>query len=252
VDGLVGPVALATVTAMWIVAVPAQVSAAVPAPVSASVPAPVSASVPAAAASAPLVTRLEGVGDATQVISVTSSRYGQDRATVRVFAKRAAGWRQVRGPWRAWIGRSGFARPDAKREGDGKTPTGSYPFSFFFGVDHNPGVRFPWRHASQSDFWDDDSTSPRYNTWVDADQHSAGRNPEPMHIRPSYDDGAVIAYNTRHQPGRGSAIFLHVTHNSATSGCVALPRSHVLTLLRWLNPADQPRIIMGRAATVTR
>jgi L,D-peptidoglycan transpeptidase YkuD (ErfK/YbiS/YcfS/YnhG family) len=71
-------------------------------------------------------------------------------------------------------------------------------------------------------------------------------------VQPSYDDVAVIGYNVARTPGRGSAIFLHVTHHSATSGCVALPRPEVLTLLRWLNPKDHARIIMGQTATVTR
>jgi L,D-peptidoglycan transpeptidase YkuD (ErfK/YbiS/YcfS/YnhG family) len=198
-----------------------------------------------------LVTRLKGVGNATQVISVTTAHYGSTHATVQAFAKSATGWRRVAGPWSAWIGRDGFAPPGAKREGDGRTPSGSYHFSFFFGVDANPGVRYPWRHAAANDYWDDDSKSPRYNTWV-TNRRSAGSDPEPMDAPPSYDDVAVIAYNTARKPGRGSAIFLHVTHHSATSGCVALPRAHLLQLLRWLNPKDHARIIMGRTATVTR
>jgi L,D-peptidoglycan transpeptidase YkuD (ErfK/YbiS/YcfS/YnhG family) len=231
-----GPVTLVAVTAAA-----AVVTLATPAPSDAH---PTSTSV--------LVTHLKDVHDATEVISVTATRYGSDRATVRAFRKTGSGWHLVHGPWRAWIGRNGFAHPHAKREGDGKTPTGSYRFSFFFGVDANPGVRFPWRHATRSDFWDDDPASPRYNTWVDVARHRAGDSPEPMHVQPSYDDVAVIAYNTLRTPGLGSAIFLHVTHHSATSGCVALPRGHVLTLLRWLDPADHPRIILGRTTTITR
>ncbi|HTR69089.1 MAG TPA: L,D-transpeptidase family protein, partial [Mycobacteriales bacterium] len=199
-----------------------------------------------------LVDRLIGVHDARQVIAVTTRRYGSTHATVRAFARRSSGWVQVAGPWSAWIGRRGFAPPHRKREGDGRTPTGSYHFSFFFGVDPNPGVRFRWRHAGRFDYWDDDSASPRYNEWVDTRRHSAGRDPEPLHVRPSYEDVAAIAYNQARTPHRGSAIFLHVTHLSATSGCVALPRPKLLTLLRWLRPGARPRIIMGRTATVTR
>jgi L,D-peptidoglycan transpeptidase YkuD (ErfK/YbiS/YcfS/YnhG family) len=199
-----------------------------------------------------LVTRLKGVDDATQVISVTTAHYGSTHATVRAFTKTATGWKQVAGPWSAWIGRSGFAPPGAKREGDGRTPSGSYHFSYFFGVDADPGVHFPWRHAGTEDVWDDDPSSARYNLWVDTHLHGAGRDPEPLHVQPSYDDVAAIGYNLARTPGRGSAIFLHVTHHSSTSGCVALPRARLLKLLRWLRPTDHPRIIMGRTATVTR
>jgi L,D-peptidoglycan transpeptidase YkuD (ErfK/YbiS/YcfS/YnhG family) len=199
-----------------------------------------------------LVTRLRGVHGARQVISVTTAHYGSQHATVRAFSKTASGWKQVAGPWSAWIGRDGFAPPGEKREGDGRAPSGSFLFSYMFGVDANPGVHYRWRHAGPSDVWDDDSGSPRYNLWVNKARHSAGRDPEPLHVQPSYDDVAVIGYNTARTPGRGSAIFLHVTHHSATSGCVALPRAELLRLLRWLRPADHARIIMGRTATMTR
>lgn len=199
-----------------------------------------------------LVARLKGVHNARQVVSVTTAHYGSTRASVQAFKKSASGWRRTAGPWKAWIGRSGFAHPHQKREGDGATPTGSYHFSYFFGVKADPGVHYRWRHAGTGDYWDDDPDSARYNLWVDTRRHSAGADPEPLHVTPSYDDVAVIAYNTARTPGLGSAIFLHVTHHSPTSGCVALPRHHVLTLLRWLRPHDHARIIMGRTATVTR
>lgn len=198
-----------------------------------------------------LPTRLKGVHNARQLISVISDGYGATTATVRAFAKRSGNWHQVFGPASAWIGYAGFAPPGTKREGDGRTPSGSYRFSYFFGTAPNPGVHFRWRHAHTYDYWDDDPASPRYNTWVNTRRHSAGRSPEPLHVRP-YRDVAVIDYNAARTPGRGSAIFLHVTHHSATNGCVSLPRHQVIRLLRWLRPSHHPRIIMGTAATVTR
>ena len=199
-----------------------------------------------------LVDRLKGIHDATQVVSVTTSSYGNVHATVRAFAKTTNGWKQVRGPWTAWIGERGFAPPGAKREGDLRTPSGSYTFSFMFGVAPDPGTHYTWRHAGRSDYWDDDSSSPRYNLWTDTRHHSAGHDPEPLHVLPSYRDVAAINYNAARTPGRGSAIFLHVTHHSPTTGCISLPRRHVLWLLRWLNPSRHARIIMGTTATVTR
>ncbi|HWB67600.1 MAG TPA: L,D-transpeptidase family protein [Mycobacteriales bacterium] len=199
-----------------------------------------------------LVRQLRGVGDARQVISVTARHYGRQHAVLQEFARHGRGWHRVAGPWRAWLGEGGFAPPGQKREGDGRTPSGSYHFTFFFGVAPEPRVHFPWRHAGTSDYWDDDPASPHYNEWVDTRHRSAGRSPEPLHVRPSYEDAAVIGYNRARVPGRGSAIFLHVTHHSPTAGCVALPRHRLLRLLRWLRPADHPRIIMGRLATVTR
>jgi len=187
---------------------------------------------------------------ARQVVTVTASRLDSTHADVRIYARHGNRWVLHGGPWPAWIGRAGFAAAGRKREGDGKTPSGSFGFSFFFGVAPRPAVHYPWRYASAHDFWDDDSASPRYNEWVDAQQHSPGRDPEPLHVSPSYDDVAVIGYNTARTPGRGSAIFLHVTHHSPTSGCVALARHDVLRILRWLRPADDPRIVMGTTHSV--
>ena len=43
----------------------------------------------------------------------------------------------------------------------------------------------------------------------------------------------------------GSAFFLHVTDGRATAGCVAIPQSKLVTLMRWLHPATHPRILIG-------
>lgn len=161
-----------------------------------------------------------------------------------------AGLRPVAG---ACVGYNGFAPPGQKREGDGRTPSGSFGFDFFFGVLGDPGVSFPYRPVTGPQIvWDDDPSSPLYNQWVDTDDGSAGATPEPMDQSPAYDYGAVIAYNTAPVvPGVGSAIFLHVTTGAATSGCVSLPAPELLSVLRWLQPESDPRIVMGTAATIT-
>jgi len=100
--------------------------------------------------------------------------------------------------------------------------------------------------------WDDDSSSANYNRWIDTNTASAGVSPEPMYNTPSYDYGAVIAYNAARTPGLGSAIFLHVSSGGSTAGCVALPQGQLLDVLRWLDPAQQPRIVMGVRGVVTQ
>jgi L,D-peptidoglycan transpeptidase YkuD (ErfK/YbiS/YcfS/YnhG family) len=181
-----------------------------------------------------------------QLITVTAASYATTYATLRAF--RISGGRRtlVFGPWTARVGYNGIARPGKKREGDGKTPSGNYGFSFYFGVQRKlAGFRFPFRHAYSYDYWDDDPASPRYNEWVDARTTNPGAAPEPMHQVPAYDYAAVIAYNTARVPGRGSAIFLHVGTGTATAGCVSLPAAELLQVLRWLQPADHPVITIA-------
>jgi len=182
-----------------------------------------------------------------QMIRVTASSYGTSYARLTAYVKRSSGWVRVLGPWTARIGRNGFAPAGKKREGDGRTPSGTYGFaSFFFGVNARPsGIHYSWRHAYSYDVWDDDSASSRYNLRTDLHRYSAGRSPEALHQVPAYNYAAVIAYNTARKPGLGSAIFLHVSHHSATAGCVSLPQSELLRVLRWLNPTLHPRIVMG-------
>jgi L,D-peptidoglycan transpeptidase YkuD (ErfK/YbiS/YcfS/YnhG family) len=179
-----------------------------------------------------------------QLVTVVAASYGATQAELTAYQRVDGRWRRVFGPWLAWIGRDGMAPPGAKREGDGRTPSGTFGFGFFFGVDPDPGVRFPYRRIYPYDVWDDDPASPRYNEWVDDRYADPGAGPEPMDVS-AYDYGAVIAYNTARTPGLGSAIFLHINIGTPTAGCVTLPVGELLEILRWLNPAASPRIAMG-------
>jgi L,D-peptidoglycan transpeptidase YkuD (ErfK/YbiS/YcfS/YnhG family) len=202
------------------------------------------------------VNQLIGVGNADQVVAVIANGYYDTTATLTAYQRGPDGWSQVFGPETAEVGEDGFAPPGEKVEGDLKTPSGSFGFGFFFGIYSDPGVSFPWRPIDPIDVWDDDPSSALYNQWVDEATQgaaAAGVDPEPMDDPPFYDYGAVIDYNTdpvSHVPPDGSAIFFHYS-TGPTVGCVALPEiSELLAVLRWLNPADNPRIIMGTASAV--
>ena len=139
------------------------------------------------------------------MITVAASGYGTNLATLTAYERGANGWTQVFGPWFAYIGRNGVAPAGAKREGDGRTPSGVFGFDFMFGVDADPGVHFPFRRITGTNIvWDDDPASANYNEWIDRNTASAGTNPEPMDTTPSYLYGVVIAYNDARTPGLGS------------------------------------------------
>ncbi len=185
---------------------------------------------------------LERAGDAGQAVVVTAPGYGATTATLSTWQRSAGGWEPVHGPWPADVGRGGFAPPGEKREGDGRTPSGTYGFDFAFGVEPDPGVALSYRRVTgPSIVWDDMPSSPSYNLWVDGGQGEA------MFQTPVYDYAAVIAYNTARTPGLGSAIFLHVSTGGPTAGCVALPVEGLLPVLRWLDPAQAPVVVMGVA-----
>lgn len=177
-----------------------------------------------------------------ELITVRAASAQATTATFTAYRIVGRRWIRVFGPWTAHVGYHGIAPAGQKREGDGRTPSGTYGFSFLFGIMKSPGVHFTYRRIHSYDYWDDDVASPFYNSWVDARHQNPGRSPEPMNAHPAYDYGAVIAYNTARTPGLGSAIFLHVARNGPTAGCVSLPRAELLRVLRWLDPARSPQI----------
>lgn len=192
------------------------------------------------------VDHLFGVGNAEQVITVVADAPGDTTAELTAYERTADGWVQTYGPWTADIGAQGFAPAGEKREGDDRTPTGAYDLDFAFGVLADPGTKLDYRRVTDDAIvWDDDPTSSRYNQWVDTSTQSAGTDPEPMYNQPVYDHGVVIDYNHDATPGLGSAIFLHVTRGGSTAGCVAIDKEDLVELMRWLDPAKHPRIVMG-------
>src|SRR5579862_2432659 len=152
---------------------------------------------PAAPRTATPVTAAPQSDIAGQRVVVSATGYGATTATLTAYQRTTAGWRVAFGPWTADVGYNGFAPSGQKREGDGRTPSGTYSFGFAFGVRPDPGVHLAYRPVTGPNIvWDDDPSSPDYNQWVDTDTANPGANPEPMDNSPAYDYGAVIDYNT--------------------------------------------------------
>jgi L,D-peptidoglycan transpeptidase YkuD (ErfK/YbiS/YcfS/YnhG family) len=135
-----------------------------------------------------------------------------------------------------------------KREGDGSTPTGTYRLgATMYGIAADPGVKFAYHRLVCGDWWDEDPGSSSYNTFehvaCGAKPAFGGDSEALWRISPQYRYFAVIEYNAHPiVPGRGSAIFIHVSAAHATAGCVSLPEAQLVRLLRWLRPAARPMI----------
>jgi L,D-peptidoglycan transpeptidase YkuD (ErfK/YbiS/YcfS/YnhG family) len=131
------------------------------------------------------------------------------------------------------LGRSGLV-PD-KREGDGGTPIGRFPFRrLLYRADRVARIetRLPARHIERDDGWCDDPASPDYNKPVRL-PHPA-RHEEMWLETPLYDLVVVIGHNDNPVvPGAGSAVFLHVARNDwgPTAGCIAFRREDLLAIL---------------------
>lgn len=185
-----------------------------------------------------------------QAIIVTAPKYGATNATITAYTRSASGWHVAYGPWPGYVGAKGIAPPGEKREGDGRTPTGTFGFDYMFGVEPDPGVKFEFRRITGTNIvWVEDSNSPYYNEWVDVNEHPEAAGNDNMYKPGVYNYGAVINYNTKDRtPGLGSGIFLHIEHNRPTAGCVSLTQDRVVTLLKWLDPNAAPSIVIGVAS----
>jgi L,D-peptidoglycan transpeptidase YkuD (ErfK/YbiS/YcfS/YnhG family) len=161
------------------------------------------------------------------------------RATVATLTFTECG-RPSLGPWRAHVGYRGVS--SRHREGDGTTPTGIYSIGpTVYGLDPDPGTRLAYHRLRCGDWWDEDPRSPSYNRF----RHLACGASPPFHggsealwrATVAYRELAVVQYNVAPAvPGRGSGIFLHDDTGHATNGCISLPRTELLQLLRRLRP----------------
>jgi L,D-peptidoglycan transpeptidase YkuD (ErfK/YbiS/YcfS/YnhG family) len=197
-----------------------------------------------------LVNQLATRGGASQVVAVTSNSWSSDVGTLQTFQLSGGSWHGVFGPMPVHLGRNGFSAD--KVEGDDHTPAGIFGFGTMFGQHANPGVKFNYRQADAQSVWVDDPTSPYYNTWQE-DAALKGEHLDSSGYASTYGYAVDIAYNT--DPvvsGKGSAIFLHVSDGNGTAGCVSLPQGDLLEVLRWLDPAKDPVIVMAPSSVIDR
>lgn len=174
------------------------------------------------------VSGLPAAKTSNQLIVVKSNG---SSATIGLYTKENGGWSKdflTNG----YVGYSGVGRK--RGEGDGITPRGTYGLLFAFGINGNPGTSLEYRRVSSSDYWVDDPHSSHYNEWVNVDRTKKDwKSAEKLSKeKVAYKYAIAIDYNG----DRGSAIFIHCNKRGATAGCVAMPQSYVIKLLKEVRP----------------
>lgn len=193
---------------------------------------------------------LEGIpAESNQVLLVTDDHFlFLNFRKIFPFEKKGLSWRQAMEPMDVVIGRNGFAPVGAKREGDGRTPSGLYRLGLVFGYAETAATQMPYRQALRDDLWIDDPEAPDYNRWVKTGETVASSYEKMRRDDDLYKYGIVIEYNTSPViTNFGSAIFLHIWAGprSKTAGCVALAEADILKLIAWLDPAAKPVILLN-------
>ena len=190
-------------------------------------------------------TKIPGVGNtyqskiparSDQVVAVEGRGKDSADATVRLYSRQGEKWSQEHS-WPAHNGKKGWTH--SHHQGDKRSPVGVFTLSDAGGVLSDPGAKLPYAHTAAF-------TPPTY--W-------------PKKTRHDFDHVIAIDYNrakgtspldpTRPQgQSKGGSIWLHMDHGSGTSGCVSLSESGMTTLLRTLDPAKRPVVVMGDKASL--
>ncbi|MFF7353714.1 MULTISPECIES: L,D-transpeptidase family protein [Streptomyces] len=189
-------------------------------------------------------TRVPGVGarlyrripaGSRQIVAVYGEGVDSAESRLVLYTRRGAQWHPA-GSWPAHNGRHGWTTDH--HEGDQRSPVGVFTLSDAGGVLRDPGARLPYDHDVSA------YTPPA--EWDEAHQHD-------------FDYVIAIDYNRlRGTPPRdagrpwgqdkGGGIWLHLDHGSGTSACVSVSRQAMAFLLRTLDPARDPVVVMGDRA----
>lgn len=169
------------------------------------------------------VTKLPEAKTAKQLFVVAA--YEGTTAWISMHKKVDGKWQMIMST-PGFIGKNGLGKT---KEGDGKTPVGTFKFNKAFGNSENPGTAFEYTRADGNTYWSGDMRKGKhYNELVslkdmpDLDKENSERIADyPIH----YQYCLNISYNAEGTPGKGSAIFLHVfgDRKPFTGGCVAIP-----------------------------
>ncbi len=201
-----------------------------------------------------LANELTSTVTAKQLVTVVAPRDSATRGTVQIWRRSGECWLEAGGPWPAWLGQRGVSAD--RHEGDRTTPAGVFGFgSVMYGIAPDPGVRYRYHRVACGDWWVEDPRSPYYNRFHHV---PCGTRPpfrvtdEDLSRSPTaYRHFAFIRYNTDPiVPGLGSGIFLHASTGRPTLGCVSLAVPHLVTVLRWLRPENEPLIVIGTPAMI--
>ncbi len=177
-----------------------------------------------------------------QAVVVTGATADSDRATAVLYERDATkGWLPVSDAWPAHNAKRGWT--DDHQQGDLRSPIGVFGLTDAGGRLPDPGTALPYDRG--------------------AGFTARGTNFDGEPLAGAFD--YVVAINYNRKPGttpldwtrpmgasKGGGIWIHVDHGGATQGCVSLPRGRMKELLKRLDPAGRPVVVMGPAPSLAR
>ena len=183
------------------------------------------------------VTKLPQAKTAKQLFVVAG--VGKTTAWVSMHEKDADGNWYVVMTTPGFIGKEGLEKT---KEGDAKTPNGTFHFTAAFGIAPDPGCAIPYKQVDDNIYWSGDARpGMNYNQMVDIREFPGLNTEDSEHIidyDPHYTYAMNISYNEDGTPGLGSAIFLHCfgPYKPFTGGCVAIPVENMRFVMQHVRP----------------
>ncbi|MDD6310675.1 MAG: L,D-transpeptidase family protein [Firmicutes bacterium] len=155
---------------------------------------------------------------------------GGSSANIELHSKKSdgSGWKKELS-CKGWVGKNGI---DKVKEGDKKTPTGTFNVTSGFGIKSKPQTSLPYVKVTKYMYWCGDKTY--YNTLVDTSKvkHSCPNGEHLIDYKGAYDYGLFLDYNKDCVYKKGSAIFFHCTTNYAyTGGCISVATENMLKIM---------------------
>ena len=195
---------------------------------------------PAPTAAQSKAAQLDCANDADQIVLVEYQ--GGSSANVSFHEKIDGVWTELYAT-SGYVGANGIGKT---REGDKKTPTGTYNLTTPFGIKADPGSALPYTQVTKYHYWCGTSSSKYYNQLVDSrvtGRAATSSDEKLINYTGYYNYCLFIDYNADGIAGKGSCIFLHCTGGkSYTAGCIAIPEAAMKQAVKWVR--DGAKIVI--------
>ena len=175
------------------------------------------------------IANMKAAKSANQLILVSASG---TRATVIMYQKNSNGtWKKLLSA-SGYVGASGVGQA---HEGKSITPEGAYHILKAFGIKNNPGCPIGYTKVDSTHYYVAHPTSPYYNKLVSTRtvtnfKHSYGE--QIIRYSPAYNHILDFDYNPNGTPYAGSCFFLHCSTGKAIGGCISVPETAMVQILK--------------------
>lgn len=183
----------------------------------------------------------EVFAECQQVIGITNDSKRSRSAKVSTYEKENGQWKIVCQNMYSTIGKNGMEYSSRRKQNTYTTPAGIFNIEYMFGWGGNPGVKYQYKVPDDNSYWNLNNGTPTYNRWVEG---NPGGDNEHLKTQRLYKQAIVLDYNMEQIPNKGGAIFIHLNPNQYTGGCIGLNESDLVSVMKWLNPSKNPKVLI--------